>query len=434
MNNRLKNIQASAVTGLIARIVGVLSSVLVVSISVDYLGADGYGYWVAATSFLAVLSFADGGAGNSVVNKIASASQSNSFELPAIISSAYIVMLAFAFVGGCVFLIANSYVDWVDVLGGRGKVLERDAQLIVVVAASSFFIGIITSLVYKIQRGFQNGARENFWLGLTAVLLWLSVYFARYFDVGLIWYAVFVSYVPIFVQIVATFHFMWAEKNISFKNSVIFDPAIALELVRKGGVFLILQIASAVQGQMDNIIISKMIGPSAVTQYSVCMKLFLMPMMFYGVMLNPLWPAYREALAANDFNWIKNSFRGVLKISFVTGVSFALIMILTSGFVIDLWVGSEQVPSYSLRVGCGIWLFLNIIGSSMAIFLNGMEILRPQLAIAVVTTIANLAITISLVPILGASGAVWGSLLAYTAFALLPSFLLVRKSINSFAV
>ena len=433
MNNRLKNIQASAVTGLIARIVGVLSSVLVVSISVDYLGADGYGYWVAATSFLAVLSFADGGAGNSVVNKVASASRSKISELPVIISSAYIVMLAFAFVGGCIFSVANSYFDWVDVLGGRGKVPERDAQLIVVVAASSFFIGIITSLVYKIQRGFQNGARENFWLGLTAVLLGLSAYAARYFDVGLIWYAVLVSYVPIFVQVIATLHFVWAEKNINFRGSTIFSLEISLELVRKGGVFLVLQVASAVQGQMDNVIISKMIGPSAVAQYSVCMKLFLMPMMFYGVVLNPLWPAYREALAANDFNWIKNSFGGVLKISFAIGVFFALVMILASGFIIDIWVGSEYVPSYILRVGCGIWLFLNIIGGALAVFLNGMEILRPQLIIAAVTTMFNLIITISLVPLIGVSGAVWGSVLAYAVFALLPSFLLVRKSINSFA-
>ena len=108
-------------------------------------------------------------------------------------------------------------------------------------------------------------------------------------------------------------------------------------------------------------------------------------------------------------------------------------MILASGFIIDIWVGSEYVPSYILRIGCGIWLFLNIIGGALAVFLNGMEILRPQLIIAAVTTMFNLIITISLVPLIGVSGAVWGSVLAYAVFALLPSFLLVRKSINSFA-
>jgi len=282
----------------------------------------------------------------------------------------------------------------------------------------------------------QNGAQENIWLGITAISSCCAVYVAKNENFGIIGYAILMSFAPNFCSDYGATAFLifFIERGIKINSFWCFSYSIASEIVRRGGVFLILQIAAAVQGQMDNVIIANMLGPAAVTQYSVCMKLFLMPMAFYGLILNPMWPAYRDALASKDYIWIQRSFAKTMKIGIVFGFICSIILIACSGIFIEKWIGDKQIPDYQLRIGCGIWFFLSVIGSTMATFLNGMELMRPQLKIAVVTTIANIGITIALIPVIGVSGAVFGSAVAYLVFALVPSYFLIKNRLKSFEV
>jgi len=107
--------------------------------SVAYLGAERYGYWIATTSFIAVLSFADGGAGNAVINKIAATSKQDKSELSEVVVSAYGVMLLFSVIGGGVLFLASNFISWADILGAKSGFHEYEAQIVVIVAAGSFF-------------------------------------------------------------------------------------------------------------------------------------------------------------------------------------------------------------------------------------------------------------------------------------------------------
>jgi O-antigen/teichoic acid export membrane protein len=55
---------------LYSKIVGMVVPFAMVPLAVDYLGKEQYGLWVAVSSLIAMLSFADGGVGNALVNMI----------------------------------------------------------------------------------------------------------------------------------------------------------------------------------------------------------------------------------------------------------------------------------------------------------------------------------------------------------------------------
>ena len=59
----------------------------------------------------------------------------------------------------------------------------------------------------------------------------------------------------------------------------------------------------------DNIIISKLLGPSEVASYDIVLKLFQVIITFTIIVQDPFWALYADAFAKKDFNWIKKTIK-----------------------------------------------------------------------------------------------------------------------------
>jgi Na+-driven multidrug efflux pump len=69
---------------------------------------------------------------------------------------------------------------------------------------------------------------------------------------------------------------------------------------------------------------------------------------------------------------------------------------------------------------------------AVACFLNGIEIVRPQVVMAIISLMGNISISIYLINRYGVEGAVWGSVISYLIFVLLPYYFLTQKIIKDF--
>ena len=84
------------------------------------------------------------------------------------------------------------------------------------------------------------------------------------------------------------------------------------------------------------------------------------------MVLAPLWPAYGEAIARGDVEWVRRTLRRsvTIAVSLSALVSAALVML--GPWLIHAWVGTAVLPSLLLLVGLAAWKTVEAGGSALA--------------------------------------------------------------------
>ena len=76
--------------------------------------------------------------------------------------------------------------------------------------------------------------------------------------------------------------------------------APARKILKIGMLFFVLQLATAVGYESDNIVIAQLLGAEQVSQYAIPLKLFMFVPLLVGFGYSALWPAYGEAIARGE--------------------------------------------------------------------------------------------------------------------------------------
>ena len=430
--DRRNKIIKTAWSGLATRIISVSVSFVMVPLAVHYLGKEQYGLWVAVSSLVAMMGFMDGGAGNAVINLVAHASGEKNGDLAKIVSTAFFSLMALALFSCLLFLVVFPFVSWSKLLGVSELSTHSDLNSVVMIVGLFFFVSMFVTLVGKIQRGLQEGNLDNFWNAIAAVLSLLLVYIAIKKDAGLVGFVVAFLAGPMIAYLASNIHYLFIRRVDLRPQLSKIDRLVAKNLFAVGGMFFVLQISCAIQSQADNVIIANMLGAEAVASYAICMKLFLMVPMIFSLLLTPLWPAYREALANGDMQWVKQIFLKSMRWALLISIPSALALVIIGGKIIELWVGHETIPSNALLIGCGIWLVFTPIGNTLAVFLNGLQLIKIQLVVATSSGIMNIILSIWLIKIMGVAGAVFGSVMAYFICTLVPYLFIIQNMLRKF--
>src|SRR5689334_22756939 len=90
---RHRRVALSTLASVAAKIISVGTALISVPLALNYLGAERYGMWMTMSSLVAMLSFADFGIGNGVVNAVANAhGRDQIVEIRNYISSGFFVL------------------------------------------------------------------------------------------------------------------------------------------------------------------------------------------------------------------------------------------------------------------------------------------------------------------------------------------------------
>jgi len=195
--------------------------------------------------------------------------------------------------------------------------------------------------------------------------------------------------------------------------------------------FFVLQLAIAVGFQSDNLVIARFLGADQVPQYAVPMKLFMLIPSLLSFVIAPLWPAYGEAITRKDLPWVVRIFKRSLFASFGVSLFLTLFLLVFGDRILELWVGNDIQPNYVLLIGIGIWVMLLSLGNPISIFLNGANIILFQVICAILMAVGNICLSIFLVTRIGISGPVYGSIISWSLFSLLPSIFYISKLFKS---
>ncbi len=405
---RYRRAALTTFTSVTARAVTVLTGLITVRLTVRYLGTERYGLWMTITSVVAMMSFADLGIGSGLLNCISEAHGKEDREsLHRYVSSAFFILAGIAGLLLGLSALAYPIVPWPRLFNVSSATAVREAGPAVLVFLSCFVLNMPLGVVQRLQTGHQEGFETNLWNvagNLTGFMLLLV---AMHLKVGLPWLVLALSGGPILGVLGNWTHEFGWKRPWLLPRLAYWDSAAARKVMGTGVMFLIIQASGVFVFTADNIIITQILGPEAVTQYAVPMRMFLMVFTIAQMFVMPLWPAYGEAVARGDVKWVKKTVIRSVVLSLLAFGPVALGLAVFGKFIVHVWVGPQIQPSYLLLGGAGVWVLVNLIGAALDIFLTGANMLKFQVVVYVVTAVVNLPAKVFCAKAFGVAGVVW---------------------------
>lgn len=389
-----------------------------------------FGVWMMLTALLGFFSFADLGIGNGVLNRVTQARAANDAKLlQRVIGSGYVCT------GAAGILLLLAWCAWLAFgavpVAVAGRISPANAPE-VLAALSTFAVLIAVNIPATLVQKAQLGSQQGHWIGITQLVSALVAVVA----VPLILHAKG----PLFALILATLGAQtlgnlvstvwWLRRNRIFRGAGLRDLVDAKTLrglLRIGSQFFALQVAVALAFQSDAIVITQNLGQAVYGDFAVVQKLFLFVSMLLSSSLLGLWPAFGDAIARNDMVWA----RRVLVRSLLVAGSFAsvasLTLVLTIGWITTHWLKTTFAPPLSLCIVLGIWTVVDAMGAVSGVFMNGANLVRIQVVLALTMAATAFAGKWYLTPLLGPTGAVLATLIAYSLISVPGQFFIFRN-------
>ncbi len=427
---RHRRILLSSAAAAAARLVGTAVAVVAVPLTVSHLGNERYGMWATLASFTALVSFADLGMGNSLVNVIAAAhGRSDRAAARQYVSSALAVLTLVAAVLAALFAVIYTVVPWPSVFNVSSPLAVSEAGPSVAVFAACTLVALPLGVVQRIQMGYQEGFAASAWIALGSVLSLAALVAVVTLDLDLPWVVLALVGAPVVASllngiVLFTRRYPWLRPSPSAVS-----VRAARVVLRTGLLFVTLQLAVAVAYESDNLVIAQILGADQVTQYAIPFRLFTFGGVLLSFVLLPLWPAYGEAIIRNDHAWVRTTLSRSIRFALLINVPLSIVLLLAGRPIIHAWVGGGVTPSFALLAGLALWLILNSISGPLAMFLNGANVIRFQVVCALLMATANLGLSVGLAYAVGLPGPIFGTVIAQVLFILIPSLVYVPRKL-----
>ena len=375
-------------------IVNFLSTLVIVPLTLKYLGPVEYGVWLTISSVLTWFSFLDFGIGNGLRNKLSEAFAENSLRRARIfVSTAYVIFGGGIVVLWVLFFAIYKFINWSKIFNSPAY-LTSELNLLIAIVFFLFSLQLLLKLIYSVNQADQRPAINGLISAssnIFSVLFLLILY--KTSKHNLVALGTGLSVVPAIILIFATIIlFVKVYRSIS--------PAIkyfrmdhSKDLVKLGTQFFVIQIAGLIVFATDNMIITQLFGPAEVTVYNIAYKLFYFVPLFFNIILTPLWSAYTEAYVKEDYQWIRNAMTKILKIWLLLSVG-VIIMIFLSGTIYKIWVGDQVYIPFKLSLVMGVFVIISNWNNIFAYFINGIGKIRLQLYYSIFIAIINIPLSI----------------------------------------
>ncbi len=379
---RTATIKKNIVGSFLLKCVSILVSLQVVPLTIDYINPTRYGIWLTLSSIIAWLSYFDLGFAHGFRNRFAEAKALGDIKLAKeYVSTTYAVLFLLFSVIYLVSIIINQYLDWGSILNIDSSYNE-ELHLVFGILACFFCLNIVASIFTTMLTADQKPALASLVQTGGQVLAFISIYILTKTTSGNLTYLAFAfSGIPCFVLMIVSI-IMFLSKE--YRNVAPSFKSIRFVLTKKilglGGQFFFVMISMLFIFQFLNIIISRIEGPEAVTQYNIAYKYFNVANMLIVIVLTPFWSAFTDAYVKKDYEWMQQMVRKLESVLMLF-IPLLLIMLLSSNFLYRWWIGDSINIPLSISVSVACYFLFQISGTVYMYLINGTSKLRLQLLI-----------------------------------------------------
>ncbi|MEM7510192.1 MAG: oligosaccharide flippase family protein [Bacteroidota bacterium] len=378
----------------------ILISFLLVPLTIDYVDAEQYGIWLTLSSVISWFKFFDIGLDKGLRNNFAKAlAEGKKDEARAYVSSTYAILAGISSALLILFFSINPLLNWADIFNVDAK-LALNLGLVMLVVFSFFCMNFVLKIITTIYTADQRPAFAGFVNFLTSVISLIVIFLLTRFTEGsLLMLALALGGAPILVLSILTgFAFRGDYKD--YRPSIKYiDKKQFSGLASLGYQFFVIKIISVVIFSTDNMIITRLYGPAAVTPYALSFKYFGIITKVLMIITVPFWSAYTEAYTKNDIKWIKRTNKKLVSIWRLVLLG-SVVLLVISPFAYKLWVPSVEIPFF---LSACMFFYVNYLawGRIFVVFVNGVSKVKLQMWTSIIGGVINIPLSIFLAKTVG---------------------------------
>lgn len=404
-DKRLRKASINSLLMIIIKGFSILISLMYVPLLLNSLTPSNYGIWLTLTSFVSWIALFDIGLGNGLRNKLSEALAKNDIQRAKdYVSTAYGAIVVLVFLLTIIFVCIYNFIPWYTLLGADSSI--QDLNSLVLVVFTAFVFNFLLSLLNSIINALQLPALSSAIATIAQLLSFLIVVIlVKEFNItSLFVLGSVISIVPPFVLFVMSMVLFCTKFRKIAPSLGCFKKDYISEILSLGVKFFVIQIITIILYQSNNLIITQVIDNVAVVEYNVAYKYMNMLVMFFNIMITPMWSATTEAFAKGEIQWIKSVNKKLAKIAFLFSV-FGLLMVLLSNFVYKIWLHSNEVNiSFSTTVLLYVYAIAMMFYGVYGYIINGMGKLTIQIIFTSVSAILYVPCAVFMGKLLGLNG------------------------------
>lgn len=409
----------------------VFISLLIIPLSIRYINSTQYGIWLTLSSIVGWMSFFDLGLGNGLRNKLAEATALKKAELSRIlISTTYAILSIIAGIFLLLFLVINQFVDWKKILNTHAAGFNFNflAMLVFGIFCIQFVVQTINTVLTASHQVAKVSVISFLGQGFTLVAVFLIL---RFTHSSLVLLVLVNGLAPLLIQIIASIWYYHHELENLSPGFKFIDFKFARELLSLGGVFFVIQLGALVLFQTDNIVITQLFGPAQVTTFNVAYKLFSVLIFGFNIVMAPFWSAFTDAYAKHDMQWIKSMMTKIKYFWLVTSGG-GILLFFIAPYIYPLWLhNSVSVPT-SLSFAMAFYIIVYTWQTAHVYLLNGINKIRLQLILVLVSAALNIPLAIFLGHKIGLAGITWANSVLFLIMGMIFSYQ-TKRILNSSA-
>jgi len=402
---------------------GVLCSLISMPLFLKYFSNQMIlGVWFTLLSVLNWILVFDMGIGNGLRNHLTKALAKNELKSAKnLISSAYIMLGLWTVVIAIICCFLSTFINWNSFLNISTEELSRGVLLHSIIICLlgvllSFFLRVITSIIYALQRS----ALTNLISFSSQFLVLLYLITAPKCDnaeqalLNMAYAYVLCCNIPLIIASILIF----SEKRMRLirPHYKYFNRQSANTVLSLGIIFLVLQILYMIISVTDSWFIAKFYEPSCTVDYQIYYKPFSFASMLFMLALTPLWSAITKAYAEERFSWIIKLKR-LLNLAFLGLIFLQVLLLFLMPWFFKIWLRTDNIGfSYFTGICFTIYSTIFIWISIQSTLVAGLGKLKVQLVCYVIAVILKVCLILFLYKFFQN----WEFVVIVTSIALLP--------------
>lgn len=366
------------------KITSILTSLLIVPLTIDYINGDVYGIWLTISSIVGWINFFDLGLANGFKNKFAeSLARNNHLLARQYLSTTYFfVIIIMCFVFGVAFIL-NKHLDLASILN-VSQIYRITLQKVFIILSFFFCMNMIVNIFAKMVEADQRPSIAAIISCIGQILSLIAIYILTKTTSGnLVNLATYFSGIPFFTMLISSLILYKFTRYRNYAPSIKYCKFYLIkDLLHLGVKFFIIYLSLIVIFQLMNVVLSRECGPLAVTQYNISYKYFSVIYMAFVIIVSPMWAAFTDAYAKKDNIWMQSTLNKFEK-CLVFILMICGFMLLFSQTAYHIWIRNKVEISWTLSIGTTIYVIAQIYGALYMNLINGIGSIRIQLIIYV---------------------------------------------------
>lgn len=414
LSGRSRAIGLFFATSLAGRLISIGCQLCQVPLAVHALGNEAFGLWMTLTSVSFVITFADFGVGQGTQNHMAEAfAVDRPGAVAELLGSSFVFMSGMAVVLAAAVAYFAPHIDYTRVFRLTDPAVQRQAAPAVtatlLLCCGNLPLGLAQRLAYARQEGWKHNLAQAAGAAGTLIATWIAArrhWSLTAFMVG--------AQLPLLAaNAVLLVLLLPRGKGLRYRCR----GAVMRRLLSLGSYFAVQQVHVTVLLAVPPIMLSTVLGAAAVTPYNLAQRLFNVFAVIQNAFMLPLWPAYSEAMARSDHEWIRRTLWRSLAATLLCTIAPAAIGAALAHPVFVVWLHhGADLPHAGLIWALFFWNAAVFLEQPFGYLLSGISEIRKVTRYSIISGFASLVLMSIGVRRFGAEGLVLGMFVGYLPY------------------